>query len=89
MLFVAGHAIARFIERIAPYLTYEQAEAIVLADVKDIQLDDLRQAQSNWYVRVTSKSTGRKGLPYRYRAFIAQQELSPERGLMVVTIHRG
>jgi len=89
MLFVMGHAIHRFIERIAPYLTYEEAEAIILEDLKTITPESVKRAKSNYYVRIRSKARGKRGIPYRYRMFIAPQEKVPENGYMVVTIHRG
>ncbi|MDD3089011.1 MAG: hypothetical protein PHT95_03610, partial [Candidatus Omnitrophica bacterium] len=71
MLFVTGHAIHRFVERIAPYLTYEEAEAIILEDLKAVKLTDIKKAEKNYYVRVRSLARGKRGIPYRYRMFIA------------------
>jgi len=49
----------------------------------------VKRAKSNYYVRIRSKAHGKRGIPYRYRMFIAPQEKVPENGYMVVTIHRG
>lgn len=89
MLFVTGHAVHRFIERVAPYLTYEEAEAIILEDMKSIKRESIKPSKSNYYVRIRSKFRGKQGIPYRYRMFIAPQEQTPEKGYLVVTIHRG
>jgi hypothetical protein len=89
MVFVTDHAIRRFIERIAPYITYDQAKEIILDDLKTIQREDVKQAKSNYYVRVRSKWFGKHGTPYKYRLFIAPQEKTPEKGFLIVTIHRG
>jgi hypothetical protein len=89
MLFVASHAVQRFVERIAPYLSYEEAKAIILEDVKTITLESIKRAKSNYYVRIRSNFCGKDGTPYKYRMFIARQEKTPERGYMVVTVHRG